>query len=147
MEEGNNKSSFERLVAGLSSEDRLAMLNKINQNTEQEIHLSENMEAAQETHTTLQVKLQKESFFYKIFLWIRALFAKSSMEQLYHEDVLAEIAKRVNRNHPGLLNHKIKIIDYIFYERLQNLKEAADFFKPYLIVMDENPGDFYVFIV
>ncbi len=146
MEEGNNKSSFERLVAGLSNEDRLAMLNKINQNTGQDIHLTENIEAVQETHTNLQTKLQKESIFYKILLWIRALFAKSSMEQLYHEDVLAEIAKRVNRNHPGLLNHKIKIVDYIFYERLQNLKDAADFFKPYLIAMDENPGDFYVFI-
>ena len=146
MEEGNNKSSFERLVAGLSNEDRLAMLNKINQNSEQEIHLSESIESIQESHTTLQAKLQKESVFYKIVLWIRALFAKSSMDQLYHEDVLAEIARRINRAHPGLLNHKIKIVDYIFYERLQHLKEAADFFKPYLIVLDENPGDFYVFV-
>lgn len=146
MEEGNNKGSFERLVAGLSSEDRLAMLNSINHNSEENIQFVNTYEEKLEPDTTLHVKLQNESFLYKFFLWLRSVFTKSTVEKLYCDDILSSIAKKINHNHPGLINHKLKLIDYLFYERLQSLKDAADFFKPYMVVIDENPGEFYVFL-
>ena len=45
MVESDTKSSFDRLVAGLNSEDRLAMLNRINQMSTQPVELG--LEAAE----------------------------------------------------------------------------------------------------
>ena len=127
MIEGDTKSSFDRLVAGLNTEDRLAMLNRINQVSSQTVQLTaEPIE--QESNVTLKKKLQSESVFYKFFLWVRALFDKKTVEQLYGSDLLNRIAARINHRFPGTINHRIKSLDYIFYERLLTLKEAADFF-------------------
>ncbi|MCQ2576081.1 MAG: DUF5312 domain-containing protein [Treponema sp.] len=146
MSGSENKTSFDKLVAGLSSEDRHAMLKRINQNAAQTSHLSSANRDVNEKYVSLKLKLKEESFFYKVILWLRSIFQKHSIEELYSDDMLAIVARKVNHNHPGLVNHKIKSLDYIFYERLQNLKDASDFFKPYFSFIDDNPGDFYVFL-
>ena len=85
MIEGDTKSSFDRLVAGLNAEDRLAMLNRINQMDSQNAQLTvETVDS--EGNVTLQKKLQNESFFYKFILWLRALFDKKTVEQLVQEN-------------------------------------------------------------
>ena len=145
MVESDTKSSFDRLVAGLNAEDRLAMLNRINQMDAQPVQLSAES-VDKEQNISLQKKLQNESFIYKFVLWLRALFDKKTVEQLYSQDLLANIAKKINNRFPGTINHKIKSLDYIFYERLLTIKEAADFFKVYFTYVEENPGDFYVFL-
>ena len=145
MVESDTKSSFDRLVAGLNAEDRLAMLNRINQMSSQESPLA--MEVSDnETTVSLQKKLQGESIFYKFILWLRALFDKKTVEQLYSQDLLTAISRKINSKFPGTINYKIKSLDYIFYERLLTIKEAADFFKVYFTYIEENPGDFYVFL-
>ena len=145
MVESDTKSSFDRLVAGLNAEDRLAMLNRINQMDTQPVQLSAET-GDKEQNISLQKKLQNESFIYKFVLWLRALFDKKTVEQLYGQDLLTNIAKKINSRFPGTINHRIKSLDYIFYERLLTIKEAADFFKVYFTYVEENPGDFYVFL-
>ncbi len=145
MVESDTKSSFDRLVAGLNAEDRLAMLNRINQMDTQPVQFTvENVDIEQ--NVSLQKKLQNESFIYKIVLWLRALFDKKTVEQLYGQDLLLSISKKINNRFPGTINYKIRSLDYIFYERLVTIKEAADFFKVYFTYVEENPGDFYVFL-
>ncbi len=145
MVESDTKSSFDRLVAGLNAEDRLAMLNRINQMDTQPVQLSAET-GDKEQNISLQKKLQNESFIYKFVLWLRALFDKKTVEQLYGQDLLTNIAKKINSRFPGTINHRIKSLDYIFYERLLTIKEAADFFKVYFTYIEEAPGDFYVFL-
>ena len=145
MSESDTKGSFDRLVAGLNAEDRLAMLNRINQMNTQPVELgAEPVET--DSNITLKKKLENESVFYKFILWIRALFDKKSIEQLYGLDLINNIAKRINHKFPGTINHRIKSLDYIFYERLHTLKEAADFFKVYFTYIEDAQGDFYVFL-
>lgn len=146
MDSVESRDSFDKLVAGLSTEDRLAMLNRINQSAAQTSHLKTPDDVLLDTKTSLRIRLNNESVFYKFILWLRSVFQKNSVEQLYGEDLLAGIARKVNKDHPGVVNHKIKSLDYIFYERLLSLKDSADFFKPYLSFIEENPGDFYVFL-
>ena len=145
MIEGDTKSSFDRLVAGLNAEDRLAMLNRINQVNPQSVQLSAEP-VEQEGNVSLKKKLQSESVIYKFFLWIRALFDKKNIEQLYGLDLINRVANRINHRFPGTINHRIKSLDYIFYERLLTLKDAADFFKSYYSFVENDPGDFYVFL-
>ena len=145
MVESNTKSSFDRLVAGLNAEDRLAMLNRINQVSPQNYQME--FEAADSESTiTLKKKLAGESVFYKFILWLRALFDKKSIEQLYGLDLINNIARKINAKYPGTINHRIKSFDYIFYEKLLTLKEAADFFKAYYSYIEDKPGEFYVFL-
>lgn len=142
----DSKNSFDRLVAGLSAEDRSAMLNRINQSTMRNAPIVALETDSGDNYQELKVKLQNESFLYRLLLWIRSLFQKNTKEMIYNDDLIAALARKINKNHPGIVNHKIKSLDYLFYERLLALQEAADFFKPYFAFVNENPGDFYVFL-
>lgn len=145
MVESDKKSSFDKLVAGLNAEDRIAMLNRINQSSAQTVHFDSEI-TPKEKSISLRLRLQNESFLYKFILWLRSIFDKKSTEQLYSQDMLLSMAKKINHKYPGTINPKLKILDYIFYERLLTIKEAADFFKPYYSFVEDNPGDFYVFL-
>lgn len=146
MDEIDNKNSFDKLVAGLSAQDRQAMLNRINQSTIQSVQIVSSAQDSPSNYQTLRIKLNNESFLYRILLWFRSLFQKNTQEVIYNDDLIANLAKKVNRNHPGIVNHKIKCLDYLFYERLVTLKEISDFFRPFFAFVNENPGDFYVFL-
>lgn len=145
MEE-DKKGSFEKLVAGLSAADRNAMLERISKTAGQSIKLIETEPKPEEYSMTLSVRLQNESLFYRFFLWLRGFIKQKETQQLYNEDIIAGIARKINREHPGLLMHRHGVLDSVFFDQLRRIKEAADFFKPYILLIDENPGDFYVFL-
>jgi len=142
----NNKSGFDRLVAGLSAEERVSMLNRINMAAPDSVQIPEPESEEETTTVRLSQKLKGESFLYRLFIWLRSIFSKESQEAIYNDDIITSIAKKVNRNSPGLINLRINSLDYIFFERLKDLKAAAEFFKPYFIHVNEDPGDFYVFL-
>lgn len=146
MNESLKRDAFDRLVAGLSSEDRAEMLYNINKNLSPTVELLERTPADTSGNVTLRTKYAQESFFYRLILWIRSIFSKRNAESIYNDDIISALARRVNKNHTGLINHKIKAVDSLFYERLKDLKEASDFFKPYFQIINENSGEFYVFL-
>lgn len=146
MQNNDKQGAFERLVAGLSSEDRSNMLDRINKTAAPSIQFVETETQENGKNYTLLLRYKDESIFYKFIVWLRGIIYKKETVKIYNEDVLANMAKKVDRNHPGVLNHRIKSLDTVFYQRLKSLKEAADFFKPYFNFIDENPGDFYVFL-
>lgn len=146
MSENLKRDAFDKLVAGLSSEDRINMLNSINKNASPAVTFTENEIRENGKNYSLHLKYSEESFFYRFILWIRSLIHKKSAEKIYNDDAIAAVARRVTKNHPGLVKHKSKVLDSIFYDQLRGLKENADFFKPYFSLIDENPGDFYVFL-
>lgn len=140
------KGSFDKLVAGLSAADRNAMLERIKKTSGESIKLVETEEKPAEYSMSLSVRLQNESIFYRIILWLRSFIKQKDTEKLYNEDIIANIAKKINREHPGLLMHRHGVLDSIFFEQLRRIKDAADFFKPYILLIEDNPGDFYVFL-
>ncbi|MCQ2597390.1 MAG: DUF5312 domain-containing protein [Treponema sp.] len=146
MEESQKKSTFDRLVAGMNSDERTAMLARLNQSGEKDIELL-NSSAEVDTFTgTLSLRLKNESIFYKFYIWIRSFFSKAPQIQIYNDDILLSMAKKINREHPGILSPQGEYLDSLFYDRLQALKQASDFFKPYIYLVEENPGAFYVFL-
>lgn len=146
MNDDVKRDSFDKLVAGLSFDDRVNMLNNINKNVSPAVTFTENEVRESEKNFSLHIKYSEESFFYRFFLWLRSFIYKKSAEKIYNDDIIASLARRINKNHPGLINHKNKILESIFYEHIKGLKENADFFKPYFVAVNENPGDFYVFL-
>ena len=148
MSMGNEskRSTFDKLVAGLSTEDRLIMLSNLSKDSAPAVQFVESDEPAPEKNYTLRLRYREESVFYKFILWLRSVFQKKDSEKLYNEDIIAAMARKLSRNHPGLIFHRDFVMDQVFYELLRALKDVADFFKPYFSFIDENPGDFYVYL-
>lgn len=145
METSAEKNSFDDLVAGISSEERKFLLAKINQNREKELPiLQPTREDADDF--TLEVKLRNESLLYRFFLWIRTFITKKPKIELYNMDLIDNLARKINKNHPGLLDVGNGLLHSLFFEKLKELKNTADFFKPYITIMDDDPGKFYVFL-
>lgn len=140
-----NKSSFDELVAGISSEERKFLLAKLNQNREAALPILQPLREETDEFT-LDIKLRSESLFYKFILWIRTLISKKKKIELYNEDLVGSVARKINRNHPGIVDMSNGLLQSLFFEKLRELKAAADFFKPYFQIMSENPGKFYVFM-
>lgn len=141
----DQKTSFDRLVAGLSVSDRQKMLSQIatmNKNISFVVDNPVNIDV----RAPLLESLQKEPFIYRFFLWIRSLISHTPKERLYNDDLLLDIAKGVVKIHPNLLNYRYSYLDSIFYERLKGLQDAANFYKPYFSFIREDFGDFYVFL-
>lgn len=146
MHEDGKRDAFDKLVAGLNTEDRNIMLSKLNANKTQTVKFVNTEVYEQKEDTRLSLRLKNESVFYKFLLWLRSLFSKEKIEELYSEDLIAKIAKSVDREFPHLIHHQQNILDSIFYERLKALKDCADFFKPYFALIEDSIGDFYVFL-
>ena len=141
-----NRSAFDKLVAGMDSAERSDMLEKINQSAVSVVQLVDSDNPFPDKNLTLHIRFKGESAFYRFLLWFRSLIEKKDPEKIYNEDVLASMARRINREHPGILNHRNGLVDSVFYEHLRSLKSSAEFFKPYFNIIDDNPGDFYVFL-
>ena len=146
MTDEMNRNAFDKLVAGMDAVERSDMLEKINQSSVAVLQLMETEDQLPEKNVSLHIRYRGESAFYRFLLWFRGLLEKKDPEKIYNEDVLASMARRINRDHPGIVNHKNGLLDSVFYEHLRSLKNAAEFFKPYFNIIDDNPGDFYVFL-
>ncbi len=146
MLQKDNKDAFDKLIAGLSADERREMLNRINANAPQTVQFVDVDDNIKDIPGNLQLRLNNESVIYKFLLWVRSVFSKRPSEKIYNDDLLLRIAKKVNKEHPGLINHHAAVLDSVFYERLRTLKDAADFFKPYFSFVDAAQGEFYVFL-
>lgn len=145
MVSSEDKNSFDDLVAGISAEERKFLLAKINQNREKELPiLQPSREDADDF--TLEVKLRNESLLYRFFLWLRTLFTKRPKVELYNQDLVDNLARKINKNHPGIIDVGNGLLHSLFFEKLKELKNSADFFKPYVTIMNDDPGKFYVFL-
>ena len=144
MNQESKRSSFDELVAGINSDERKYLLSKLNQNKKDMAILQPINDITDVS--TLSVRFQNESMLYKFILWIRSMLTKKPQAELYNEALIARIASRLNRDHPGIINVNSDVLQFLFYEKLRELKESADFFKPYFSVVNDNPGRFYVFM-
>ena len=141
---GNN--SFERLVSGLSSSERKEMLDKmkaVNADTES-LYNEDKLDHDGQLPFAEQIK--KESLLYRFYLWLRALFANTSMEAIYNEGKIAEIARSIEKNSPHLIDNKRGLMLSSFYEKLSELNRCADFFRPYIANIEDDENDFLVFL-
>ncbi len=147
---GNNmdntqKNSFDELVAGISQDERQFLLAKINQNKVDDTPLL-NPLREEEAYNPVEIKLNSESFLYKFFIWLRTLITKRTKLEIYNQDLIEDLGRKINRKHPGIIDPRNALLQSLFFEKLKQLKEAADFFRPYFTVVNENPGRFYIFL-
>ena len=143
----NNSGSFNRLVSDLSPVERRELLEKMKgvpvDSAGEELTPAE---APAETPVPFSVQIQNESIFTRLWLWLRALFANSTMEALYNESRLTQLARNVERIAPGMIDIKRGFLLEPLYEALTEMKAGAVFFRPYVAALEENVGDFYILL-
>lgn len=146
MAMNSDYSKFDELVSGISSTERKVLLSKLTaiQKTSP-IVLQRAPDDVVDTKA-LRVKYSSESIFYKFYVWLRSLFSKKDNLTIYNDDLIGEIAHKVNKMHPGLIDHSNSLVLSLFYEKLKELRECASFIAPYLNIVDEDVGKFYVFL-
>jgi len=147
IKNGQQKNSFDQLVAGISAEERQFLLDKLRQTGTDTA--SQTMEMAADDipdDRSVQIRIKSESILYRFILWLRSVFARESQEDLYNADLILDLARKLNRVHPGLVDYQHELLQSVFYEKLRELKECADFFKPYMAAMNDDQGAFYVFL-
>lgn len=143
----NEKNSFEALVAGISRDERIILLEKLQTSAiASQVQTLESPEENKTDARPLEIRLESESVFYKFFLWLRAIFSARTKDEMYNDDCISRIAHKVQHEHPGLINFQNKNFEQLFYEKLKNLHESAEFFRPYISIFNDAPGDFYVFL-
>ncbi len=145
----SEKNTFERLVSQISSDERQQLLDKMR-------HYEGNpdtcsVESARRPEmcaddTAIDDGLKNESVIYRFILWFRALFGSTTVQQLYNSDRIMALFRKINREYPGLIDYRGALLLSVFYEKLAELKKAADFLKPYLSAVYENVGAFYVYL-
>lgn len=141
------RDSFERLATGLTAEERQNILAQMRPSDSQPTApLRPVDEKLDDVSEPLDVKLKREPFFLRLFIWIKAVFSSTTPTVIYNEHRLSEIAHYIQKNFPGLINQKQSLILSPFYERLTELKTCADFFRPYIFSLDDDDGMFYVFL-
>ena len=146
--ERENENSFDNLVSGMSKEERMNMLEKMHDSASSyEEESFEPVEVSEEEpEIPLDEQLKKESLGFRILLWLRSVFTNTKPVVLFNEIKISEISKNLQRNYPGLVDAKKGLLLTQLYEKIVELKEAADFLRPYIVAIDKDEGSFYVFL-
>ncbi len=142
-------STFEGLVSLISEDERKALLEKMRPlegDPDARVLESAKNPDLDADEIVLEESVKRESIFYRFILWLRSILSSTSIEQLYNDDKIQTLFRKINRDYPGLVDYRGALILSIFYEKLVELRKAADFFKPYIDAIYENIGAFYVFL-
>ena len=147
MANTGNSNSFDRLVANLSSGEREDLLEKMraSSSVETESLVSENR-IVREENISFADRIKAESVFYRVWLWIKSLFASTPVEVLYNEHLVSVTSKQIERDFPGLADYKRSMLLSAFYDKLNDLKLCADFFRPYIASEDKDEDAFLIFL-
>lgn len=142
----DDSNSFDRLVSGLSSNERKAMLDKLKTaGGDSDSSVSDENNSKYE-EITFTHQLKNESILFRLFLWLRSLFTNIPAETLYNEHKIDMIARYIDKNSPELIDYKRGILQPSFYSKLNEIKLCAEFFRPYISIIENDENAFIVFL-
>ena len=142
-----SNNSFDKLVSNLSQQERESILEKMRAvSSDEEINMLSPVETVAEEDISIPEKIRGESMFFRVMLWLKSVFTNSTSEVLYNEIKLSSISRNVERNYPGLIDSKKGLLLNTFYDRLNELKTAADFIRPYIVSIEHDEGNFLIFL-
>ena len=144
MEEYN---SFERLVSGLTSSERAAMLEKIQASIDPESQslVSSEMTSV-EQYRDIDVQYKSESIFMKIWLFIKSIFTSTDVKVLYNSYLVSNRGKAIEKKIPNIIDFTRRVFFADFYTQVEILSGCAEFFKEGILYYEQNPGSFYVYL-
>ncbi|MGP1523308.1 MAG: DUF5312 family protein [Treponema sp.] len=143
----NNSGSFDRLVAGLSSEERVALLRKLEPTLESDKEsLSIDSGESRGPLMDLEKAFQKETVFVRLWIFFKGLFSNTGIEGAYNDYRIGLTVKKIVADGPNLIDPRYLALENCFYEKLLKLQEAADFFKDGIAAYERDEDGFCFFL-
>ena len=141
-----NYTSFDRLVMGMSNDERVNLLKKLESNSDPEKQNIEIRLNNSDRSFDITEKYQKESFLVRLWLRLKSLFTSNGIDYIYNEYLVTNLARDVEKNYPDIIDYKNGYLCTEFYNHLLELKKVADFFKTGISVYEDDQGSFLVFL-
>lgn len=140
--------SFERMATGISESERQNILDQLKNSSQK--HEDEEMYPIEEDENIefrpFPEQIKRESLLIRLFIWLKSLISNTTQETIFNDYKISLISKNIERNYPGLIDTKRGLILATFYNKLSELKSAAQFLKPYISEIDDDEGSFYVLL-
>lgn len=146
----NYNNPFDKLVSELGKDERLTLLDKLSSsplNTldNGKVESPDNSDYGQST-TDLHTRLNNESIFLRIWLFLKSIFSGTKQKVLYNDLIVTRRAKNLSKKYPDIYDFKKNALLTDFFIELKNLHQAIDFFKPSIAAYEEAVGESYVFL-
>ncbi len=121
-------STFDRLVAELSDNQREEMLERLSQSIsgsagQQAILVEEGVE--QYDGSELRERIRAMGLFARLWLLLRALFSGQEQETVLEQDLLNQIARKVASSTPGLIDAGRRVVLPAMYQKLRGLEQST----------------------
>ena len=119
---------FDRLVKDLSNEDRLKMIEKIEQN----IHVDQDpidIHVENEATSTLEEQYSALSWLEKLVIFIKTLFLKKDKYELTKKHMLSAVSKRVCYMNSQYFNVKNESVSPEFFTLVSDLAKSLVYIK------------------
>jgi hypothetical protein len=141
------RSVFDQLVAELSVEERIDLLERIRSKTpvSDEPLFPETAFASARIRTATRV--EDLGFLARIALFFRRIFTGKSQDELVRFDELRDIGRRIDYRQPGMLDRRHGLLLAPAAEELRALRDAARFFYDVLDrSVEKDKAAFYAFL-
>ncbi|MBO7639184.1 MAG: hypothetical protein J6S91_09435, partial [Treponema sp.] len=133
-------SNLDRLAQGISDSERKDLLNKVKGTSVPEAEIpgltqkkKQDIILEEEKRQEFAFKLRREPFYRRFWIWLRSVFSEESIEEIYNESLISELAHDVERHYPDLILYRRKVLYNSFYEKLLLLAKAAEFYRELLL--------------
>ncbi|MCI5524459.1 MAG: DUF5312 domain-containing protein [Spirochaetia bacterium] len=136
-------SNFDRMVSGISDEERQIMLSKMKKTSKKEPAAASKRET-ESLKEILSVRFHQESFLIRLWIKLKSAFLNIPVEDVYNSSMIARIAHDIERNFPGLIDYRHGVLLNEFFERTNQLINVQDFFLNYIDSYNSSQGSFYI---
>ena len=140
------KSVFNRLIAGLTQAERLEMINKMHYIAPiNDLPLKEEVLEEEYDH---EKSYHNFSFFEKIIIFFTVLFSSREKEKVIENLSMDKLSRKLEKSSPGLINYSRKIFLNNFLVRIEKLQESLAVFRNTLsLILRSNENEFIAFLV
>ena len=140
------RSIFNRLIVGLSREERLEMLQKIHRATPiNDLPLKD--EYIEEEYD-YEISYNTFSFFEKIIIFFTVIFSSKERALAIENLSMEKLARKLEKETPDLIRYSDKKFLENFLLQIVKLQKSLDIFKNNLpVILKSNESDFIAFLV
>ena len=142
-------STFDKLVAALSTEEAQVMLANIAENMKMSDDIQTDSKAEPllaDAQLKKHIRINDEPFFIRLWLRLKAFFKSLSVEDVYEEELIHRLGKDLQHNYKQYINIKANVFTNDFYELLRELRKTQLFFTSLLSAYDTDKGNFYLLV-
>ncbi|MDR1748152.1 MAG: DUF5312 domain-containing protein, partial [Spirochaetaceae bacterium] len=137
---------FERLVTGMSSDERQKLLKQCARISDEETILSSSPLTENESVPDITAKLKTEPLLLRVWLFIKKIFLNTPVEVSYNKYLVDGLIRNIGKNFPDIYDYKNNYLLEGFLNYLEELQEVISFFREPIKLAEENKGQFFVFL-